>query len=145
MTRALSKAEYHVRALTRNPKKSAATFSGLARVEPMYFDVADRASVQAAFKGAQVVFGMAFPDSNEIMAPFGTYVKPRGVLDELEQGRILADVAKGESVEVFAWCVASHASQTFENEQLVDCLDSRLHYQKVSQLRQKRIRQNPRT
>lgn len=52
---------------------------------------------------AEVVFAMPLTDPRRLFSPAGSYVKPEGVLGEVEQGKRLADVAKAAGVKTFFW------------------------------------------
>ena len=104
MTRALAADGYHVRALTRSPKseKTLSKLKGIAHVEPFFFDVEDTPSVVAAFKGVKVVYALSNPDLVAVLEPPGSTVRSIK-LNEFEQGKVMADVAKDEGVEIFIW------------------------------------------
>lgn len=95
-----------MRALTRSPSspETLRTLSGLANVQPFPFDIEDRASVEAAFAGASVVFGISHPHREAMLADPTTQPPPAAEgLSEQEQGKRLADMAKEKGVDIFVW------------------------------------------
>lgn len=71
-------------------------------MEPFAFDVEDRASIERAFEGAKVVYALSNVDLVAVLEPPGSTNKSL-LLNEEEQGKVLADVAKEKGVEVFVW------------------------------------------
>ncbi|KAM0754259.1 NAD(P)-binding protein [Meredithblackwellia eburnea MCA 4105] len=94
-----------IRALTRSPTstKSTSVFSSISKAEdteiiPTKFDLADRKTVEQAFEGVDVVYALSLPDD---MACLG--LKDWEGPTELEQGKILAEVAKEKNVKLLFW------------------------------------------
>lgn len=88
--RHLLEAGWPIRALTRDPSKpAAAALAGLG-AEVVQGDLKDRASMTKAVSGAYGVYGVQ--DSWE-----------HGTESEVEQGKLLADVAKAAGVEHFVY------------------------------------------
>lgn len=94
-----------MRALTRSPTspKTLSAIKDLQNVEPIHFDIEDRASVERAFEGAAVVFGLSIPDLELLTAAPKTFVSHQ--MGEEAQGKRLADVAKEKGVGIFVWSV----------------------------------------
>jgi uncharacterized protein YbjT (DUF2867 family) len=87
----LPRARYRLRGLTRDPTKpNAAKLAGRG-VEPVKGDLADQASLEAAFAGAHIVFGLT--NFWETMDP----------AKEVKDGKLLVDTAKAANVGLFVW------------------------------------------
>lgn len=97
--RALSPLGYTIRALTRTP--TTPLFTSLPNVHPTFFDYSDLGSVQTAFEGADVVYGLTLADS-EVLLGFKEE-KMSGMMSEEQQGRRLVDVAGEKGVKLFFW------------------------------------------
>ncbi|ORY90874.1 hypothetical protein BCR35DRAFT_328630 [Leucosporidium creatinivorum] len=116
---------YHIRALTRSPTSPStlSLFSNHPNVTPTSFDYSDLSSVEAAFEGADVVYGLTLADTPHMLG----LKEESGMISELEQGRRLVDVAKRMGVKMFFWSGAHDAGPpkyrslaTFAEKELVD-------------------------
>lgn len=76
-----------VRGLTRNPNSPAAKFLAEAGVEVVQGDLEDRASLDAALKGAYGVY--SFPNMAQ------------GIESEVRQGKLMADAVQAAGIEHF--------------------------------------------
>jgi uncharacterized protein YbjT (DUF2867 family) len=94
VSRALLKEGWHVRAFTRNPNSPKAQALAALGAELVKGDMEDRQSLEAAFKGAYGVFSV-----QNSMA---------GGLDaEIQQGKLVADVAKAANIQHFVYSSAA--------------------------------------
>jgi uncharacterized protein YbjT (DUF2867 family) len=92
VVRHMLKAGWRVRALTRDPGKPAAKALATAGAEVVAADNDDRASLTAAFKGADAVFAVQ------------NYWLPNvGKAGEIRQGKLAADVAKAVGTPHFIY------------------------------------------
>lgn len=101
MIRALSPLGYTIRALTRSPtsQTTLSLFSDFPNVSPIFFDYSDLGSVEAAFEGVDVVYGLTLADTPQLLG----LKKESEMMSELEQGMRLVDVAKRMGVKLFLW------------------------------------------
>lgn len=89
--------QFHVRAVTRDPKKPEAQALAKLGVEVVAADMLDRGSLERAFAGAHGVFAVTnFWDRT----PSG---KPLGAEGEVQQGKNLVDAAKAAKVPHFVF------------------------------------------
>jgi uncharacterized protein YbjT (DUF2867 family) len=82
---------WRVRALVRDPNSPAAKALAARGVELARGDLEDRASLEAAVRGAYGVFSVQ------------TFMGPEGPAGETRQGQLLADVAKAAGVQHFVY------------------------------------------
>lgn len=117
VARALAKAGYTVRVLTRDPQAAAAKslFDGL-KIELVRCDYNDLKSVQDAFEGVDIVFGNSIGDQELFMSPPGAVSKL--AMSETEQGKRYADVAKAQGVKLFVWSVPSPRTAAHDSDAL---------------------------
>src|SRR5437660_392502 len=83
---------WRVRALTRDPNKPAAQTLQLAGAEVIQGDYDDRASLEAAMQGVYGVFSV------------------QASVDEVRQGKQIADVARAASVQHFVYSSVQSAA-----------------------------------
>lgn len=104
VVRAFASAGFLVRALTRSPTKPA-TLALLAsagpKVQAVLFDLNDTSTIQAAFDGADIVFGVTVPEDGALMASPGSAEAGYSGLDETEQGVVMIKAAKEVGVGMF--------------------------------------------
>jgi hypothetical protein len=115
VTKALSEAGWHVRALTRDPtsQKNIEKFSGLDNVELVAFDIDDIATVRGAFQSVELVYLVTVPGPNSTKTRVNGKV-PRGdsELNEEGQGKRVADVAKELGVNLVIQSTISMVDQS---------------------------------
>lgn len=66
---------------------------------PVFLDYSDFSSVEAAFEGADVVYGLTLADTQQLLG----FKEESEMMSELEQGRRLIDVARRMGVKLFFW------------------------------------------
>lgn len=115
VTKALSEAGWHVRALTRDPssQKTVDKFGSLKNVEPTAFDIDDISTVRKAFDGVELVYLVTVPGPNVFKTRVnGKVVRAKGELNEEGQGKRVADVAKEMGVKLVVQSTISMVDRT---------------------------------
>jgi hypothetical protein len=99
---ALAPLGYTIRALTRFPTSNStpSLFADFPNVTPVFFDYAEFSSVEAAFDGVDVVYALTLADTQQLLG----FKKDSSMMNELEQGKRMVDVAKKMGVKLFFWC-----------------------------------------
>lgn len=91
--------QYSIRAITRDPSSASAQELKKKDVDVVGADLTDKSSLHVAMKGAHTVFALTAPS-------FG----PNAKVQEVTQGKALADAAVAESVQYIIFSTLPHVS-----------------------------------
>lgn len=98
---------YHVRAITRNPSSAAAQVLASQGAEVVSADLNDEASLQAAFAGSHILFGVT-----NFFEPFAAHQSAAKAMEvEAQQGLNLARAAAATpTLECYIWSTLPNAA-----------------------------------